>query len=343
MKKTLYIHIGIGKTGTSAIQKTLFDSRQKLLDAGYYYPLTGLAVNNIGHHLLAAYQEKQPSEKTKVYYDQLAYELSNVEQFRIILSSEQFCYCKSDYLDFVKDFFSQFEIKIIFFVREQVKLVESTYMWWLSQGYNYKYNIRDFFQMAQGGFNYNWMINPWVQHFGEDAINVKVYDKNILSRSNGIIKYFMNSIDEDVTLPEQTQDINKSLNNYYSYFISFLDQTFPELLNVNSVFFKTRVQIVNKLIFISDTNLETALIKKEFDEIIELLKTRFSFDNKKENYIKIFLTNFMKNLDLNHSLIDEEFRKEILEYYKNSNNIFSNRFLNGMEKEYFMKNYTIKN
>ena len=38
MFETLYLHIGIEKTGTTSIQKSLDQNRDSLLELGYYYP-----------------------------------------------------------------------------------------------------------------------------------------------------------------------------------------------------------------------------------------------------------------------------------------------------------------
>ena len=148
MKKTIYLHIGIGKTGTSAIQKTLFENRESLLNNDIYIPLVGLANNNIGHHELAPFEDDVPNTNTIDLYNKLLREIELTSQSKILISSENFCYCKLNFIEFVQQKFNQFNVKIILFLREQVKLVESTYLLWQTQAYDYKYNIRDFFNIA---------------------------------------------------------------------------------------------------------------------------------------------------------------------------------------------------
>ena len=46
--KQLYIHIGTGKTGTSAIQEFLYNNRKELLSDGVRYVDAGIVKNN--HH-----------------------------------------------------------------------------------------------------------------------------------------------------------------------------------------------------------------------------------------------------------------------------------------------------
>ena len=43
---TIYLHIGMPKTGTTSLQKFLFDNREKLLEKGYLYPITGTKISS---------------------------------------------------------------------------------------------------------------------------------------------------------------------------------------------------------------------------------------------------------------------------------------------------------
>lgn len=56
MKPTLFLHIGRPKTGSTALQHFLMKNRQRLLDNGILYPLTGSY--QLSSHLFAyAYSE----------------------------------------------------------------------------------------------------------------------------------------------------------------------------------------------------------------------------------------------------------------------------------------------
>ncbi len=54
---TVYLHIGIPKTGTTSIQSFLFNNRDQLLEAGILYPLTRRSEQCLtgayGHHKLS--------------------------------------------------------------------------------------------------------------------------------------------------------------------------------------------------------------------------------------------------------------------------------------------------
>lgn len=332
MKKTIYLHIGIGKTATSAIQKSLYDNKDKLSYIDFYIPKTGLSQDNFGHHLLANIEEEEVSTNTIKLYQTLEKELCIIEENNIIISSEYFCYCKPSYIKFLKSFFDDYEVKIIFFVREQVKLLESTYLQWQAQGHDYKYKIDNFFKMASGGFNYIWMINNWSESFGKKNIIVKIFDKHFLKE--GIMKYFFQDISNSIDFLEQKSIVNKSLLPCYSKLISFLDINIENLYSPNKFSF-LRKDIIDSFIIISSINIEKTTIEVELDRIY----TKVYKFSKNKKLLKNYFYNYKKNINFSTRLIDESLMREVLNYYEVSNNEFSNQFLSNEQKNIFMKNY----
>jgi len=47
--KTVYLHIGLHKTGTSTIQFFLANNREKLAELGYLYPFKQVAHHNLAY------------------------------------------------------------------------------------------------------------------------------------------------------------------------------------------------------------------------------------------------------------------------------------------------------
>lgn len=55
----VFLHIGLHKTGTTAIQTTLFNNRGSLAEKGYRVPVSGVpAVAPLGHDELAQQTER---------------------------------------------------------------------------------------------------------------------------------------------------------------------------------------------------------------------------------------------------------------------------------------------
>lgn len=334
--RTIYIHIGIGKTGTSAIQKVLHSEREAFLKHDFFIPLTGLNYDNLGHHRLAKYQESFPSNVTKDLYGELLAEISASSQSNILISSELYCYCKSEFIDFMGKLFSGFSVKIILYVREQVSLVESTFLWWQAQGYDYKYNVDDFFEMAKGGFNYQWMIKGWLDNFGENAIIVKVYDKKLIGGRT--LSYFFDGVYGKYICEDSPEVVNKSLLPCFSSLISSLDKAFPELLNGDADCLKARKKVIQKLIDAPDDEdfkIEDFLLEIETFLTATCGGLRFhscEWARFKDEYINKF--------DVKERIVDECLKKKILHYYKASNFEFSYDFaLKSEQRKSFLKYY----
>lgn len=80
----LFLHIGPHKTGSSYIQKTLFDNRSSLTAAGLDYPDAGIEFL-WGHHALAAALQRGQWEEARRYTQALAH-----FEHDVLLSSEDF-------------------------------------------------------------------------------------------------------------------------------------------------------------------------------------------------------------------------------------------------------------
>lgn len=336
-RRKIYIHIGIGKTGTSAIQKFLFENRSRLFNSGILLPSQGLSVqnNNQGHHGLAILKVDIPDQITQKLYHGLVSNILSENQRSIIISSENFCYCRQEYVKYVRDAFKNFDVRIILFVREQLKLIESTYLWWQKEGDDYKYNINDFFEATKGAFDYLWLIENWQVFFGKSNIDVKVYDRKLYG--DDIIEYFFSGFDFDVSEYDRiSEKVNLSISPMYSDLISNLDREIPELLNKNSIFYQFRQD------FIIETILE--LSNKDFkrNDIIEKLMTLkdglIKYPGVNGTSINKIFEIFI-NKESNHSLIDERLKNKILDFYKNSNYDFSSKYLSKTHSKVFLKNY----
>ncbi len=154
MKKTIYIHVGFGKTGTSAIQKVFFQNREQLKSIGCLYPITGEIFT--AHYNLSVLGEEEMDTKTINLYEKLLVEIKNSNCNIIVLSSEQFIFLKELYVKQISEFLKDFDVKIIFYIREQIKLIESTYLQWLKAGSKPFYkNIYEFYSQHKDSFNFN--------------------------------------------------------------------------------------------------------------------------------------------------------------------------------------------
>lgn len=215
--RKLYLHIGIGKTGTSSLQHFLASNRESLKKAGYLYPLTG-TVNN-AHQNLCCLDDKVNWQKLEKTYIDLLAEISQTKD-TIILSSEFFSYTNPDIIQFLKHIFENFSLHIIFYARPQLGLIESSYLQWHKVRNEKLYGepIFTFYEKCLMAFDFNRMIRPWEKVFGQESIKASLYHKD--SMGVDICRHFLSTIgitDSELleTLTFSTENANQSLHPFF--------------------------------------------------------------------------------------------------------------------------------
>lgn len=123
MQKTIYVHAGMSKTGTTSIQKMLSNSEQ-LLNKHRILFATSARKNGIGHHSLAAFlkQGKDSDEANK-----LQSEINNSDHDIVIVSSELLERMSVQKWQSLKVFFAPHHVKIIYYLRRQDDAIVSMY------------------------------------------------------------------------------------------------------------------------------------------------------------------------------------------------------------------------
>lgn len=127
MRKSLYIHIGPPKTGTSVIQFWLNNSVDWLATHGVYYPVHDVDINSVSSGHRALFLEKRSdTTRTQFNHDKFQALLAEFEATKcstLLLSSEFFFYQVPQFLQYQKDY----NIRLVAYVRADVELVESLY------------------------------------------------------------------------------------------------------------------------------------------------------------------------------------------------------------------------
>ncbi|MEP2151696.1 MAG: hypothetical protein ABJI43_15435 [Roseobacter sp.] len=174
--KTIYLHIGRGKTGTTAQQRFLSDHHTPLLEAGIDY-LNGGG----GHQAFAkSFITHPPDYMTPVpnpraLRHRIAKAIVNSTASDLLISSENFPLCN---IPVLADWFAalpvQTQIKVLFFVRSQDEVAESEY----NQMVKLKRETRSFASYAATleGADYYAECEAWANVFGQDNIIARVYD-----------------------------------------------------------------------------------------------------------------------------------------------------------------------
>jgi hypothetical protein len=193
--KTLCLHIGLGKTGTSALQSFFAQSVDQLSSHGIWYPSTGREGLEAHHQIATAARPGggtgfDTSISWPLYMDLLRDELAHRPEPTVLMSSEVFSGRMTwKFLRDLKKLFA--EIRIIAYLRRQDTLIASNYNQWVKTE-NLRLRLEDLRILP---FDFEVMLEPWnkllVGHTG--GLVVCPYERDRL-RNGSIVDDFMHSV-----------------------------------------------------------------------------------------------------------------------------------------------------
>ena len=216
-RKRAYIHIGLAKTGSTSIQYAMAMGRQALLEQGYFFPTSGTPDRASGHHCLAwalcnsPRLQEQCGGFTMHDFRSALEESGNLE---LIISSEELSNLAYSYkkIRHLINFFSNYELFLIAYVREQAEFFNAFWLELLSD-LDYKGDIGVFVddRMLETRYNYNNWFKLWKEFLGPHLI-IRPFDREWLCNSN-VVDDFCNTIGIDGS-PLRRSDgwKNRSLN-----------------------------------------------------------------------------------------------------------------------------------
>ncbi len=199
MKKTIFLHVGFHKTGTSSIQFYLHNNRTALKKTGLIYPKSVLNGNNhsiLANSIKSIYRDQKPNP----HYKRLKEEIENIDG-DVIISSE----CFMEELDpkLIKDSFRDFDdtIKIVFYVRPQVQWIESLYGEVIKDSSRrYTGRIEYIREVRNGKLNYFNVIENWRNTFQKENIIVREFKQ--WEHSNDLITDFLDTVTRTDNAPK---------------------------------------------------------------------------------------------------------------------------------------------
>ena len=192
--KRIYLHIGTHKTGTTALQFFLWNNRIRLMELGFLYPEIGLG-GGYAHGVLAnIIKPNNRDDRLTEYKKEFNREIGSSHVPNILLSSEVFLE-GLNVADSVRQFIDQdaFDVSIIVYLRNQVDWLQSVYNEVIRDPY--RRFTGDIFQLReyqQKYHDYERILEPWVKHFGADAIILRPYGN--FRCKNEIFHDFLNSV-----------------------------------------------------------------------------------------------------------------------------------------------------
>jgi hypothetical protein len=170
--KQIFLHIGTQKTGSSSIQFFLHENRERLTELGYLYPSQKRSHHDLVHALLETPNKKFNSN----IWDKIISEIEKSDKEKIIISSEKFVRTKSiDFIKTVAEKLTNYDVKVIVYIKRQDKITESSFNQQLKQGV-YTGSVESFLK-EKNTTSYLQLLDNWSQYLDRENIIVRPLEK----------------------------------------------------------------------------------------------------------------------------------------------------------------------
>lgn len=280
MKKTLILHIGMGKTGTTSLQVFFSENRRTLAKNGISYPQFGAVAG--AHHLLSPHIPRFLEGVWEFKsVEEWAPELMKTRANKILLSSELIAWTNGDLVrEFCASIQQWFEVTIVIYLRRQDNIIMASYNQQLKAG-SQKRSIIDIYQNLIPKFNYESILKPWEESVGAQNIVVRSYEKkqlfsqdirrdfmhNVLGIEGGKSFVFSNK-NPNVSLSKKAGEYKRLINNIVED--KNKNDRFTELLKSFSKIIKTTPDsvYVNESLLPPDIRLDIIQSNDELNNIV---------------------------------------------------------------------------
>ena len=215
LKRKMIIHIGRHKTGTTSLQKQLYNDSEILDKNGYVYPR--YFMRGSAHHLVS--EQLSSSEfinKTEDQKKECIFEFRNTiynespENKTVILSSEAFQNCNPKY---VAELLNDFEVQVVFYVREQSAYIASAYL----QEVHAKENAINYTKFVNNFYaDYFDFTSKWRRYFPD--IKCGIFEKKHLLFGDLVIDFYEKYLGIKLSKERVIKDSNPSLTRRYMAF-----------------------------------------------------------------------------------------------------------------------------
>jgi|GEM_PF-2022929 len=174
--KTIFLHIGTHKTGTTSLQLFLDRCASALGAQGILYPRSGRSERIWwAHHALVEGVATTATASARNVWQEVKDEIGKWEGDEVIVSSEDFCLCDDNEMETVIGHFEGHRVVVIVYVRRPVDFALSLYKQHLmSNGHR---SLHDYLGDVAERCDYHAIIRRWEACEGVQAVQVRVFDR----------------------------------------------------------------------------------------------------------------------------------------------------------------------
>jgi hypothetical protein len=194
--KTIVLHIGLPKAGSTSLQSFLHARRDELRAQDVYYPLTGQAEWEHAHHTLVfalsenAYQAVSGGQRMALF-DELRAEIDQCGCSTVVLSSELF-QSRLELIrasDEFKQLFEGKQLRVVCVLRSQERFLESLYRQFIiDPDIRFAGPPQAFLEAHPTDGFYHRSLSAWADFVGRDNLVPLIYEQAV--HAGGLIQAF---------------------------------------------------------------------------------------------------------------------------------------------------------
>lgn len=178
MDRSILLHIGTHKTGSTSIQQFLARAAGQLLEDGILYPRAGRPERFAphGHHLLAwSIQQKRGLTSFEGWND-VVDEIRRTSCPQVCISSEVFTTCSSDQIRQIQAFLEGADITVLLYLRDPLEYMVSLYKQHIT-AWGDPRSFREFVKEKIHLCDYRALVRRWRQVLGPEQVIVQSFDE----------------------------------------------------------------------------------------------------------------------------------------------------------------------
>lgn len=233
---TLYLHMGMPKTGTTYIQNFMNKNNAVLNTKGYTYPrferiVEGIGANRNAHFMLCKIYDgkNRDHKKEQEFFEDGFREIGKFfEQYPNVVLSEEALWNSAEknfngnlWNDLkAKSEEMNFDVKFVVYLRRQDLFAQSYWAQQVKETYTKKFD--EFLKSEKHKFlnlDYYERLNQIAEVFGKENILVRVYERSqFTGTDNSLVSDFLETIGLELTDEYQLlnkERVNRSLNGVY--------------------------------------------------------------------------------------------------------------------------------
>lgn len=223
IKKTIYFHIGMPKTGTSSIQHFLYDNREQLIADGIFYPVSGENEDGLPSYMvpwtnfrriLDVFVTKGEDSFKKMWETEYLAQINNSTCPIVLFSEELLFFHRTDIIRTISEY--GFNVKVIFYVRRPVEYLSSLWGEGVKSEYrnsNDTMSLQEFLLQKEIDFS---IIHEYINLFGSENVIIRPFDKQQWEGQN-LLSDFLQCLSCKfhsgfVEAPRENDSLNRNLS-----------------------------------------------------------------------------------------------------------------------------------